>query len=151
MKTRAAVTALSLSVSGLSYIQQHEGLVLGVYLDPVGIPTVCYGHMDRRLKIGTRYTRAQCEQFLYEDTESAQQAVKDLVTVPLTQNQYDALVSLVFNIGRPAFARSALLKKLNEEDYAGAAQEFPRWVYAKGQKLPGLVTRRNSEMELFLR
>lgn len=151
MKTRAAVTALSLSVSGLSYIQQYEGLVLGVYLDPVGIPTVCYGHMDQRLKVGTRFTKAQCSQFLYEDTQSAQQAIKDLVTVPLTQNQYDALVSLVFNIGRPAFSRSALLRKLNSEDYAGAAEEFPKWVYAKGKKLPGLVTRRDSERALFLR
>lgn len=151
MKTGAAVAALSLSVSGLSYIQQHEGLVLGVYLDPVGIPTVCYGHMDQRLKVGTRFTKAQCSQFLYEDTKTAQQAVKDLVTSPLTQNQYDALVSLVFNIGRPAFSRSALLRKLNSGDYEGAAQEFPKWVYAKGKKLPGLVTRRNSEMELFKR
>lgn len=74
-----------------------------------------------------------------------------MVKVPLTQNQYDALVSLVFNIGRGSFARSSLLKKLNAGDMTGAAQEFPRWVYAKGKKLPGLITRRNDEMELFLK
>lgn len=151
MKKQALITAVSLSVSGLSMIQQHEGLSYGVYLDPVGIPTVCWGHMDTRLKVGTRYSRKECEKFLLEDTRSAQQAVRDLVKVPLTQGQFDALVSLVFNIGRTAFSRSTLLRKLNQEDYEGAAAEFPRWVYAKGKKLPGLVTRRNDEMELFLR
>lgn len=151
MKTRALVTALSLSVSGLSLIQKHEGLSFGVYLDPVGLPTVCWGHMDMRLKVGTQYSRASCEAFLKEDSQTAQEAIRDLVKVPLTQNQFDALVSLVFNIGRPAFSRSTLLRKLNQEDYLGAAKEFPRWVFAGGKKLPGLLTRRTDEMELFLR
>lgn len=151
MKNPALVAALSLSVSGLSMIQQHEGLSYGVYLDPVGIPTVCWGHMDKRLKVGSHYSRKDCERYLLEDSRSAQAAVNELVKVPLTQNQYDALVSLVFNIGRGSFARSSLLKKLNAGDMTGAAQEFPRWVYAKGKKLPGLITRRNDEMELFLK
>lgn len=151
MKNQALVAALSLSVTGLSLIQQHEGLSYGVYLDPVGIPTICWGHMDRRLKVGSYYSRKDCEGYLLEDSRTAQGAVNELVKVPLSQNQYDALVSLVFNIGRASFARSALLKKLNSGDVNGAAQEFPRWVYAKGKKLPGLITRRNDEMELFLR
>lgn len=151
MKAQALVAAMSLSVTGLSLIKQHEGLSYGVYLDPVGIPTVCWGHMDTRLKVGTRYAKSDCERFLKEDVKAAQKAVSDLVKVPLTQNQYDALVSLVFNIGRANFARSTLLRKLNDGDYNGAANEFPRWVYAKGKKLNGLITRRTHEMELFLK
>lgn len=68
MKNPALVAALSLSVSGLSMIQQHEGLSYGVYLDPVGIPTVCWGHMDKRLKVGSHYSRKDCERYLLEDS-----------------------------------------------------------------------------------
>lgn len=151
MKQQALVAALSLSATGLSLIQSHEGLYQKVYLDPVGIPTVCWGHVSPALKVGTRYSRQQCEGLLKMDTITAQQAIQDLVRVPLTQNQYDALTSLVFNIGRAAFARSSLLRKLNAGDYQGAADEFPRWVYARGKKLNGLVNRRMAERDLFLK
>jgi lysozyme len=76
--------------------------------------------------------------------------VRTLVKVKLNQNQYDALVSFTFNLGVGALQKSTLLKKLNAGDYLGAAAQFPRWVYANKQKLPGLVTRRNEEKKLFL-
>lgn len=148
-KTQAAVAALSISATGLSYIQGAEGLSYGVYLDAVGLPTTCYGHMDQRLKVGTRFSDFECLIFLKEDLAATEKALKELVTVPLTQGQYDALTSLVFNIGPDAFRRSALRRKLNEGKYDEAAAEFPKWVYAKGKKLKGLVRRREEERRLF--
>lgn len=148
---RAIAAALSLSSVGLSLIQNHEGLSQIAYLDAAGFPTICYGHMEPSLKAGTRYSKHKCEQLLVMDTKSAGQTLSDYVKVPLTQNQYDALLSLVFNIGRTAFARSSLLKKLNDGDYQGAADEFPRWVYAGGKRLDGLVVRRDAERTLFLK
>lgn len=148
-KTQAAVAVLSISATGLSYIQGAEGLSYGVYLDPVGLPTVCYGHYDQRLKVGTRFSETECLTFLREDLSAAEKAVKELVTVPLSQGQYDALVSFVYNVGTDAFRRSALRRKLNQGDYEGAAQEFPKWVYAKGKKLKGLINRRQNERRLF--
>lgn len=147
---RVVAAVMSVSATGIGMIQQHEGMSYGVYLDPVGLPTVCWGHMDRRLKVGTRYSKSECTRFLKEDLGVAEAAVSTYVTVPLTQGQFDSLVSLVFNIGVANFRKSTLLRKLNDGDYNGAALEFPKWVYSKGQKLPGLVTRRNDEMERFL-
>ncbi len=77
-------------------------------------------------------------------------AVNRLVTVPLTQNQFDALISFVFNLGIGNFRTSTLLKKLNAGDYTGAAKEFPPWVRADGKQLPGLIKRRDAEKALFL-
>lgn len=148
-KTQAAVAALSISATGLSYIQGAEGLSYGVYLDPVGLPTVCYGHFDQRLKVGTRFSETDCLIYLKEDLAAAEKAVKELVTVPLTQGQYDALVSFTFNVGTDAFRRSALRRKLNEGKYDEAAAEFPKWIYSQGKKLRGLVNRRNNERKLF--
>lgn len=150
-RRQALAAALSLSAAGISFLQQHEGLVQLVYPDPVGIPTVCWGHMDPALKAGTRYSKARCEALLKMDTMSAHKALADLVKVPLSQNQYDALVSLVFNIGRDAFSRSTLLRKLNDGDYDGAAEEFPRWSYAGGRKIQGLLSRRIDEQALFIK
>lgn len=148
-KAQAALTALSISATGLSFIQGAEGLSYGVYLDPVGLPTVCYGHYDQRLKVGTRFSDTECLVFLKEDLSAAEKAVKELVTVPLTQGQYDALVSFVYNVGTDAFRRSALRRKLNEGKYEEAAEEFPKWIYAKGKKLKGLINRRQNERRLF--
>ena len=72
------------------------------------------------------------------------------VTVELTQNQFDALTSFAYNVGMPAFRSSTLLKKLNAGDYVGASEEFARWNKAKGKVMPGLVSRRAREKELFL-
>lgn len=148
-KVQMVAAALSISTAGLSFIQGSEGLSYGVYLDPAGLPTVCYGHYDQRLKVGTRFSDFDCLLFLKGDLEATEKAVRELVTVELSQGQFDALVSFVFNVGPDAFRRSALLRKLNQGDYEGAAAEFPKWVYAKGKKLKGLVTRRSEERRLF--
>lgn len=141
--------ALALSPLGRAFLQKQEGTRTTAYLDSAGVPTICTGS-TKRVFIGQHATLQECEERLQEDTKDAGRAIHRLVHVRLSQEQYDALLSLVFNIGEGAFARSTLLKKLNTEDYAGAAAEFDRWVYAGGKKLSGLQKRRDAEQELFL-
>lgn len=148
---RRLAAALTLSAVGTSAIVQSEGSVERVYLDPVGIPTVCVGHTAtvRRADVGRVFTPDQCARLLALDTKDAQAAVRRGVKVPVTQEQFDALVSLVFNIGGSNFQHSSLLRQLNAGNCWEAGAQFPRWVYAKGRKLPGLLTRRNSERAAF--
>lgn len=138
------------SKSGLDTIKQHEGVRTSAYLDAVQVPTICYGS-TRKVYLGQRATLAQCEERLWEDATYAGRGVAKGVKVKLTQGQYDALVSFVFNLGETKFYKSTLLRKINAGDCAGAGKEFDRWVYAGGRKLRGLVTRRAAERKLFER
>lgn len=148
---RWLASALVVSAAGTAAIMHDEGVVKKVYLDPVGIPTVCVGHTSTVSKadVGKVYTDAQCAELLRSDTRVAQAAVGRLVKVPVTQGQYDALVSFTFNVGEANFKNSTLLRKLNAGDCHGAAAEFPRWNRARGVVLPGLVTRRANERARF--
>lgn len=150
-KLVAPIAALVIGAAGLALIKDSEGLRLNTYRDPVGIPTVCYGHTGPDVRMGQRYTHAQCEAILIEDIRKHKVGLDRCITAPLNQNQQDAVVSLAFNIGVSATCKSTLVRKLNAGDYVGASQEFPKWVYSKGQKLPGLVTRRERERQLFNR
>lgn len=127
-----------------------------VYRDPVGLPTVGYGHLvlaKDKLKIGDKITQARAEQLLRDDLASAERAVEKLVSVPISDNQFAALVSFIFNLGSGNLAKSTLLRKLNRRDYAGAAEQFGRWIFAgkPPKALPGLIKRRARERELFLK
>lgn len=133
--------ALTLSVAGLAGISLHEGRVLHAYKDPVGVVTICDGH-TKTAKMGQRVDHATCDRLLKEDTREAQQAVRDLVKVPLTQRQYDELVDFVFNVGVTNFRNSTLLKHINAGRCYAAGAEFPKWDKAKGRVLPGLTKRR---------
>ena len=144
LKSRVAAGALALSSIGALGIVGHEGMKRVAYVDPVGIVTVCAGH-TASAKLGQVKTEAECAELLKQDTKHAESAIKRLVTVPLTQNQYDSLVSFVFNVGETSFAKSTLLKKVNSFDCWGAGSEFSKWTYAGGKQLPGLVTRRADE------
>lgn len=144
VKQRVGAALLALSAAGAVAIVQHEGLKKTAYVDPVGVVTVCAGH-TATAKLGQTLTKQQCAELLKQDVIHAERAVKRLVKVPLTQNQFDALVSFVFNVGEGNFAKSTLLRRINANDCWGAAQEFNRWVYAGGRVLPGLVQRRASE------
>lgn len=142
------------SPNGRAFVTRHEGEILKVYKDPVGIKTAGVGHTGPEvdaLPLGSKITKKQSQGWLQEDLHEAEEGVASLVKVELAQEMFDALVSLVFNIGRFNFAKSTLLKKLNQGDYNGAAAEFPKWSNAKGKKLPGLVRRRMEEQALFLR
>lgn len=140
----ALASALLPSQSGLDNIKRHEGVRYAAYLDAVQVPTICYGS-TRKVYIGQRATPAECEERLLEDATYAGKGVAKGVHVKLTQGQYDALVSFVFNVGETQFYRSTLLRKINAGDCWGAGAEFDRWVYAKGKRLKGLVSRRADE------
>ncbi len=144
----ASAQSLGLSQNGLNLIKGFEGLRLSAYQDSAGVWTIGYGHTGG-VRPGQRISQAQAEQYLRSDVRWAEQAVRDNVKVPLSQNQFDALVSFTFNVGAGALKDSTLLKKLNAGDYAGAQAEFGRWVNAGGQRLEGLVRRRAEEAQLF--
>jgi len=148
---RALAATLAISAAGTVALVQHEAKVNRVYLDPVGIPTVCVGHIKTvtHADVGKLFSDAQCAELLSVDSAEAQEAVRKLVKVPVTQAQYDNLVSFVFNVGPTAFANSTLLRKLNAGDYCGAGNEFGRWVMAKGKRLRGLEIRRAHEAAPF--
>lgn len=137
-----------ISVSGLDHIKRFEGLRLNVYKDVAGYPTIGYGHL---IKPGERYrsiTEEQAEALLRDDVRFAENAVNRAVEVPLTQSQFDALVSFVYNVGAGAFNNSTLLRKLNAEDYNGATAELERWNKAGGIVISGLTNRREAEQQL---
>ena len=145
---RRLAAGLVLSAAGTAVIMQDEGTVNTVYLDPVKIATVCTGHVTTE-RVGTAKTDAECAELLIADTEIAQKAVRSSVKVAITQGQYDRLVSFTFNVGTAAFKSSTLLQKLNAGQCRAAADEFLRWVKAKGRTLPGLVARRQRDRDAF--
>lgn len=140
---------MQISEQGQRLIQGFEACSLQAYQCSARVWTIGYGHTSG-VKPGDRITVAQAEAWLAEDIAAAEKAVNTLVTVPLSQGQFDALCSFVFNVGRSAFASSTLLKKLNAGDIHGAADEFLRWVHAGPKALKGLKRRRAEERALFL-
>jgi lysozyme len=152
--SNVANALLVTSEIGLDLIKSSEGLETEAYPDPgnriTGEPwTIGYGH-TRGVRRGDTCTEEQATAWLREDLQAAEGAVRHLVDVPLTQGQFDALASFVFNCGAAAFGNSTLLRMLNESDTAGAAEQFKRWVNGADGPLPGLVTRRAAERALFL-
>ncbi len=142
---------MNISETGLELIKDHEGCVLTAYPDPGtgGDPwTIGYGS-TRGVTQGMMITREEADARLREDVHNAEQCVNRSTNVILTQNQFDALVSFVFNVGCKAFQGSTLLRKLNAGDIDGAANEFQRWNKGGGKVLKGLVIRRKSEEETF--
>lgn len=162
-----------LIAAAIELVKQYEGIpdgnpatvAIDPYLDPVGIWTIGWGHAIRyggRLLRGAAehaaaralypegITREQAEALLRADLLDAGRDVLSLVRVPLDDAQLGALASFTFNLGLANLRASTLLKKLNAGDYAGAAAQFPRWVRAGGEVLPGLVARRGAERTFFL-
>lgn len=123
-----------------------EGTVLKTYRDPVGILTSCMGHTGPELRMGQKFTLAQCEEQLAGDLLKHSRAL-DCIRPPLTDGQKAAFISFAYNVGNGAFCGSTLARKANAGDMPGACAELDRWVYAKGKKLPGLVTRRATERQ----
>lgn len=140
------------SSSGIELICSFEGLRLNAYDDGVGVWTIGYGTTvinGVKVKKGDTCTLEQAKKYMASDLKKFEEAV-NRVQVPLNQNQFDALVSLTYNIGIGAFSSSTLLKKLNAGDYKGAAAQFDVWVKAGGERMQGLVNRRAKEKVLFL-
>ncbi|MCA7083102.1 lysozyme, partial [Cupriavidus sp. DB3] len=145
---RRRVIAVGIAAA-VPLVAAFEGLRQTAYLDPVGIPTACFG-ATKGVRLGQVYTREQCDNLLARDLLEANAGVDSCVRVPLTEGQRTALVSFAYNVGRGNLCGSTLARKLNAGDYVGACNELPRWVYAKGVKLPGLVKRREQERALCL-
>jgi len=140
---------MQISNAGLDLIKQFEGLRTTAYRCSAGILTIGYGH-THGVKTGDVITPQQADEYLREDVQIAELNVNTNIKTPLTQNQFDALVSFVFNVGAGNFVKSTLLKKLNAGDYSGAADELLKWVNAGGKPLEGLRKRRTAERERFL-
>ena len=131
-------------------IKVCEGLRLNAYLCPADVWTIGYGH-TQTAKPGLQIDESEAENLLRIDLASSELFVSRYIRLELNQNQFDALVSLVFNIGCGNFKASTLRMKLNRGDFIGAANEFPKWRKGGGRVLPGLVRRRALEKELFER
>lgn len=134
------------------FVAAHEGLSLKAYPDPGtgGAPwTIGYGH-TAGVHPGDTCTPEQAMDWLKGELVSFSGQVQNCVTMPLSQNQLDALTSFAYNVGLGNFQKSTLLRKVNSGDYQGAAQEFGRWNKAAGHVLPGLTKRREDEANLFM-
>ncbi len=147
----ATAPAHSLRVNdrGLMLIKSFEGLRLRAYQDSVGVWTIGYG-TTADVRPGMVITEEEALEFLRRDVDKFEAAVANLVTVPLTADQFSALVSFVYNLGAGSLRQSTLLRLLNQGNLQGAAEEFLRWNKAGGQVLAGLTRRRNAERALFL-
>jgi lysozyme len=153
---RVAVATLAISASGLGFISKEEGTVQRVYLDSIGLPTVCTGHMDRSMKVGTLYTAEHCAQLLRTDVGSASYAVRKAIKVPLYQYEFDALVSFCFNVGNANCSTSTMFKLINQGSYHDAGLQFKRWSFAGGldcrvrsNNCYGVALRRVAEAKLW--
>ncbi|CAB4123127.1 Endolysin/autolysin [uncultured Caudovirales phage] len=158
----AAAGSYSISSNLVEFVKRHEGLKASVYLDPKGLPTVGYGHLltaaenaSKTILIGginvplTRpLTQTECDTLLSQDLyHDGVVHIQRQVKVPLTQAQFDALVSFVFNVGSGKLANSTLLKQLNQGNYADVPPELMQWTGIP--VLKGLVTRREAEASMF--
>ena len=141
------------SKNGAKLTEQFEGCKLTAYPDPAtgGSPwTIGYGHTGPEVHLGLTITQEQAEELLMEDVKKAAATVNTKVTTDITQEEFDALVDFVFNVGAGNFNASTLLKKVNAGDIQGAANEFLKWDMAAGKHMAGLLKRRHAEAEEFL-
>lgn len=139
---------------GIALIKEFEGCRLRAYRDSVGVWTIGYGWTHpvdgKPVGLGMAISQETAERLLKNGLVSYEMDVTKVVRVPLTQAQFDALVSFAYNLGSRSLSSSTLMRKLNAGDYAGAAEEFLRWDKAGGKVLPGLTRRRAAERALFL-
>jgi len=158
------VTNYYFSVSGYRMLTAAEGASLTMYRDQSGFPTIGVGHRLNQsectsgkiiingLKVpwADGLTPEECEVLLERDTLGVVAAVNALVLVPITQSQFDALVSFTFNVGASAFRTSTLLKLLNKKNYAAVPDQMRRWIWSVGRVLPDLIERREEEIRCWL-
>jgi len=135
---------------GLRLIRRFEGFSATPYVCPAGYLTVGYGHVVKNPDAFRQpITEDEATEILAADVGTAERAVLRLISVPLTDGQFDALVSFTFNLGAGALQRSTLRRKVNREEHNDVPAEFLRWVWAGGRKLPGLIRRRQAEAALY--
>ena len=137
------------SAAGLAMTKSFEGLRLTAYQDVASVWTIGYGSTIPTVHPGEVITEQEAEQRLIANMQTAVSAVNELVTVAITQGQFDAMVDFCFNVGQGNFRNSTLLRRVNAGDFAGAAAQFLVWVYAGGVVQEGLDRRRRAEAEMF--
>lgn len=135
---------------GLDIIREFESLELEAYYCPANVLTIGYGHTGPDVYEGQVINDAQANELLMQDVVFAEDGISSLAPFWLSDNQFSALVSFVFNIGVGAFEQSTMLRKLNADDVIGAANEFPRWNKSRRRVLRGLTIRREAERDLFM-
>lgn len=154
---------MQVSEKGKKLLAEWEGVKLQVYKDVAGLPTIGVGHLLTRdeltsgkiwirggpIKYANGLTKEQVMDLLGQDLEEFEKVVNNSVKVELKQNQFDALVSFTFNVGANAFKNSTLLKVLNQGQYEEVPNQLRRWVYAGGQKVQGMINRREKEINLW--
>ncbi|MCJ0830497.1 lysozyme [Acinetobacter sp. NIPH1876] len=151
------VTGLSMTTSqtGINLITSFEDLELKAYLCPAGVRTIGFGTTvypdGTKVKKGDTCTVEQAKAYFAYDLKRFENAVNSALTIVVNQNQFDALVSLTYNIGETALKKSTLLAILNKGDLSGAAEQFAVWNKGRGKVLNGLVRRRAAERDLFLK
>jgi lysozyme len=144
---RVKLSALVLSATALVGIAVHEGYKDTAYIPvPGDVPTIGFGTTGG-VKMGDKITPPQALIRALQDVQKFEGALKQCVKVPLHQHEYDAYISLSYNIGSGAFCKSTLVKKLNAQDYAGACKEILRWDNFQGKPLKGLTIRREREYQ----
>jgi lysozyme len=144
----AGMVLMNLGYNGTKILKFFEGCRLTAYQDSVGVWTIGYGH-TKGVHAGMSITQEEAEQMLLIELEEYEGYIEKYVIVPLTQNQFDALVVWVYNLGPTNLRRSTLLKELNSGNYTAAGKEITKWNKAGGKVLAGLVKRREAEAELF--
>jgi lysozyme len=141
---RTKVAALTLSATALVGIATWEGYSGNAYQDIVGVWTIGFGTTEG-VKANQKIDPVQALQRKIVDINKFEGSLKQCVKVPVTQYEYDAYLSLAYNIGPTAFCNSTLVRKLNAEDYVGACKEILRWRFAGGKEVRGLKLRREAE------
>jgi GH24 family phage-related lysozyme (muramidase) len=158
-KPTASPSTREVNQKGVDLIKSFEGLRLKTYIDAAGHPTIGYGHLIKPAEPydeSTQITEKQAQELLQNDLASARRGVQNSVNVPISDNQFAALVSFTFNLGTGALKSSDLLAFVNKKDFQKAADEFPKWNKARDPntkklvELKGLTRRRNAERDLFL-
>ncbi len=142
---------MKISDNALEVICRYEGFMSVPYICAGGHKTIGYGHVIKwRERFPNPITKEEALVILREDVRIAENAVLKLIKRPLTQGQFDALVSFTFNLGSGALQRSTLRRVIQRGEYSKVPHEFRKWVYAGGKKLRGLLRRREAEIRLFL-
>lgn len=149
-KLRKPIAALVITAAGIGGIATHEGFREKAYIPvPGDVPTIGYGsttYVDgSKIKINDKITRKEATELLGNKVSIFEKQLKSCVKVPLMQYEYDAYVSLEYNIGGSSFCNSTIVKKLNAYDYEGACNEILKWDKFRGKPLPGLTKRRQQE------
>jgi lysozyme len=150
-ETPAPAPVTRTSAEGIKLIKHYEGVKLKAYRDPVGVLTIGYGHTGPDVIEGLEITQTQADKLLAERLANEfEPGVLAALTKNPSQHEFDAMVSLAYNVGVHAFKNSTLVKKFNAMDIQGAADEFLRWDKAGGKSLKGLRRRRAAERAMFL-